>query len=769
MPHNLKTYATILPRHQRLLFFVDGTISETALRRIMEANLLIWVGRYNPIVPVYNNTIGQEWLEMIRHFDPDIIYYSPTIDLRFLESLGLFHPREYTELKDEHRYYFPGVGSYCLLHEHGHNYFLTDHTKLLRYDEAYDMQVQAKLFYQLNFGFRPLYAEETKWIRGFSSTDINKDNANQINQLISTQRPYFTSLLSALHVHSIYLTRNESWKDKRFEWIICDTGHYLDDLLYYWNRQLYIEPRNILTQVVSTKDEIEALLTDEWFEPLLHHLSIDNQVCLVSRSMDETALAGIRSNMQQISRSARIEAEPLPAFPFKAGGVRQVRSSQVKAVKNLVLGKSDFLKLPPVTFENGRGIDNGPYAADIMLERDTGDEQQEIKFPYGTELHFIVCKEPSRVNKQHRATVFITRDNPGFDIAIPSDLDLIRAVLMYRRQHKNLVTLPISGLSPSSAGQKLSAFLKIFRNDWQLVRQFLEEALWLQLFRYESKLKDSGIAAGRGVFSYQDLEKELNGLYEKLMPEVAVNLKEKRDLDMDQAAVQQYLERCKKEAFAYHIDDNINFLIANGGLFVGMMVKCHQCGSNKWYSLSELRDKLPCKGCSGEIMPDLSSKVYYRLSDTIINNVLSDQTKNGKEYDGNYVVMKALLHLKGDLQETGNSFIWVPCLDFQGKSGNSPITSDADIVAIQNGKLVVGEGKYDSNDFSTKVMNSLVWMANELLVDKIVVACANGSLEEVVKYINDRLTNKRCRVIAYKASTPWYQLPGIFGMEPPKK
>lgn len=543
MPLNLKTYASVLPRHQRLLFFVDGNISETALRNIMEANLLLWGGRYNPIIPVHNNIIGDEWQEMIQYFDPDIIYYSQTIDLQCLESLALFQPKEYIEFKDQQHYYFPGVGSYCLLHDH--TYDLTDHTTLLRYDGAHDMQVRAKSFYELNFGFRPLYVEENKWVRELGSIKINKDNTNQINQLICTQRPYFTSLLSALHVHSVYLIGNESWKGKRFEWIIYEAGHYIDDLLYYWNRQLYIEPLNMMTQVVSTKEEIETLLTDDWFGPLLHHLSIDNQVCLVSQSINEITLQSIRSKMQERSKLARIEAESLLPFPFKVAGVRPVRSNQIKAVKNLVLGKSDFLKLTPVTFENGHSIDNGPYAADIILESETNDEPQEIKFPYGTELHFIVCKEPSRVNKQHRATVFITRDNPGFDISVPSDLNLIRTVLMYRRQHKNLLRLPISDLGLSPAGKKLSAFLKIFRDDWQLLRQFLEEAFWLQLFRYESNLKDSGISAGRGVFSYQDLQKEIKGLYEKLLPEVLTKLKEKRDLDSDQAAVQQYLEQCK--------------------------------------------------------------------------------------------------------------------------------------------------------------------------------------------------------------------------------
>jgi hypothetical protein len=769
MKKSFKTYAKVLPRHHRLMFFVDSSISETALRSMMEANMHIWGGRYNPIVPVHNSTISNEWLELIQHFDPDFIYYSKSLDLQYLESLGLFHPKEYIELREDHRYYFPGVNIHCLLHEHVHNFFLTNHSTLLQYDGDWNMEVKAKPFYQLNFGFCQFYEGEKKWTSRLDAISINKDNATQINQLICTQRPYFKSLLSSLHVNSVYINRIKSWNDSRFEWIIYDKENYLNDLLYYWNRQLYFEPRNILTQVISTLEETEELLKDQWFGSLLKSFSIDSQVSIVSYSVNETIIENLRKEMQEGCKSARIERKELRPFPFKSNDIQYVDSKHFKLANNLILGKTDFLKLPDVTFESGNSIDDGPYAIDILLQRETDDEHTEIKFPYEAELHFISCKEASRVNRDHRITVFTNKQKPGFDISIPSDIELLKSVLMFRNHHGNLLTLPIDHILPSSAGQKLSAFFKIFRNDWNTIKQFLEEKFWLQLFRYESQLDESGILTGRGVFSYQDIEKELNGLYDKYLADVSINMREIPEQAIDQDFILQYVERCKKEAFAYYIHDEINFLIDNGGLFVGMKVKCHQCGSNKWYSLTELRDKLPCKGCNSEIIPNLESKVYFKLSDTIINNLLSDQTKNHKKYDGNYVVMKTLIYLKNDSSETGSSFHWAPCMDFQGKNAKSPITSDVDIIAIQNGKLVIGEAKYNATEFSSKVKDSLIWMANELLPDKLIVSCAEGSLDEVVEYINRGLTNKRCQVISYKIFPAWYHFPGIFGMGIPKE
>jgi hypothetical protein len=195
-----------------------------------------------------------------------------------------------------------------------------------------------------------------------------------------------------------------------------------------------------------------------------------------------------------------------------------------------------------------------------------------------------------------------------------------------------------------------------------------------------------------------------------------------------------------------------------------MKVKCWQCGSNKWYSLTELQDKLPCKGCNSEIIPNLESKIYYKLSDTIINNLLSDQLKNHKQFDGNYVVLKTLLHLKNDSENSGNSFIWAPCLDFKGKEGENSLVSDLDIVVIQNGNLIIGEAKSNSSDFNSKVKKNIIWAGNNLMPDRIILSCQTGNLGKVVEDINAGLTYRNCKVISYITSRPWYHLPGIFGL-----
>ena len=137
----------------------------------------------------------------------------------------------------------------------------------------------------------------------------------------------------------------------------------------------------------------------------------------------------------------------------------------------------------------------------------------------------------------------------------------------------------------------------------------------------------------------------------------------------------------------------LQIIIKKKGLFIGMKVRCNFCGANKWYSLAELKEVIDCKGCFNQIIPGIKSPIYYKLSETIISNLLSDQTKNKKTFDGNYIVIRTLHSLKNDYSNCYSSFIWVPPTEIVYQLGDDKNVTDIDIIAIQDGKLVLGEAK----------------------------------------------------------------------------
>ncbi len=765
MSSAVKTYVKTLPRHYRLLIFVDSRISEKALRNVLQANLLNWGGRYNPVIPVYDNTISPAWLEVIRHFDPDFIYHSKNVDPTVIQKLEFFHPTEYIEMNDAAtNISFPGVYINHLLHEEVYNNFYHQRLAILQHTGAFNMPLIARDFYRLNLGFMPLYAEDKKWLNRFMPVAVDEKNSADINQLIHDHKPYFKSLLSALHVDSVCLLPDDHYRAREFQWIVYEPANYFDDLIYFWNRQLFFEPSNKLWQVISTKAEITNLIADKWFAGLCSQLWHNHKINIVSRSLPVAEFSAIATSAHENCKHIQFPVMDIGIFPLEKFRAKRLESSFFTWTNNLVLDEKDFLRLPVLAFENGERIVNAEHCVDLVLERDTNDDQKEIQFPYHAVLHYLVYKGKSRINKRHRVTIFPERNKQGIEIEIPDDSSIILSVLQHRTQLRELIHLPVKYLAHSSDGQQLSAFFNLMDRNWHYVKEFIWNKFWLQVFRFDSELKDSAIKKGRGIFSQKDLENEVAGLFEKYRTDIDSNLRQDEGLVVDEELVNNLIERDKQEVFVYHINEDLEFLIKRGGLFLGMKVKCKRCGSNKWYSLTELRDRFNCKGCGSEIIPGIKSKIYYRLSDIIINNLLNDSTRESKAFHGNYVVMKTLLHLKA-AADARESFAWCPQLEYMTNDDQS---SDIDILAIQNGRLVIGEAKPKPSDFSRTVKDNIVWMANHLLPDKIILACNAGGkettsrMEALAQEIHGRITQPHCEVITYVASPPWYQYTGVF-------
>lgn len=767
MPKSAKTYIEALPRHQRFMIFIDGQVGEDVLRAIMQANLHIWGGRYNPIIPVINNVVSPEWIALAKEFDPDYIYYSKTLDVGVIRGLNLFQPKGYVPFDHEKgRIYFPGLNSHHLLHHNIHEPFNSQSVALLAYTGKWDMPMPAKEFYRLNLGLIAAYYGEDKWMRGYKVLDINEKTVGDIDRLIYENRPYFKSVLSSCHINSIALNASNYWAETRFEWIIYEQGNYLDDLLYFWNRQLYIAPNNRLNQIVSTREEAEQLMEGVNFEPLLYSLAPDHQIYVTSLGMESSAVKALRKKMQEKCRTVRLFSEATPSFPFAPkGGIRRLFSPFIKPTRSVILGEKDFLRVPPLAFENGGAIEDGPYVLDLTLERDTSDEHKEIQFPYGTLLHHLVCQGATRINMSHRISVFLNKDLLQLECKIPSDVRIIKTALSFRDSEAKLINLPVQDLELSDAGQRLSAFVNLFEGDWSIIQQYLDDKFWLLLFRYDSEVKkNSAIKAGRGIFSHMDLKKEIESLFAHYKGKIKERLTKRSEGTLDEEAIAKIKERDINEAFNYYIDPGITDLVKRSGLLVGLRVPCQHCGSKKWYSLAESSDRIKCKGCHQEIMPNLSSGIYFKVSDILINNLLSNQTGNSKQYHGNYVVLKTLLYLKNGYNRPVRSFIWSPPLAYRTRNEGENWTSDLDIVAIVDGELIVGEAKASATEFSPTEIDRLIWVGNHLLPDKIIVAAAEGNLEERVEKIMQGLTNPRCQVIAYKVGKPWYHFGGLFGL-----
>lgn len=729
----------------------------------MEANQHIWGGRYNPIVPVTDGKIPDEWQTMIRHYDPDYVSYPRDLNIDAIKELSFLHPKEFIDypsdiLKD----WFAGVNIHCLMHHAMGRQLSVDKLCVLKNEMNWKTPVIAKSFYQMNLGFQDLYMGEDKWLNDIPQVSVTDKTAHLINQIITEKAPFFKNILSATHITTCLLDTGSSYQMEQFEWIVYNEENYLNDLLYYWNRQQYLKPDDRIQQIISTTGELDLLIKDSYFFGTLGHLAYTSSFSLVSRSLPEAELKELSDAIKVKNPRFDLRRLVVNEFPFTPFRLNHISAKYFSPVNNLIVGSEDFLKFQPLSFESGRPVNEGVYAIDTIIQR-TGEESNEIKFPFETPLHHLLCESKCRVNAQRRVTLFANDKMMGTEIKISSDFEIVRGLLNAREKYGEYISLPVQYVSLSNSGQKLSALFKLLDEKWDNLQSFLEERFWVDLFRYDSLLKGSAIKTGKGVFSLQDLKKEVAGLFVKYKTNVAERMNIRAEQNLDEETVVRIIERDIRESFELYINPNLNYLIKKSGLLVGMKVSCNICGSNKWYSLAELSQEVNCKGCYNKIFPDLNSSVYYKLSDVIINNFLCDQTKNAKAFDGNYVVLKTLLHLRNHMNFRSDSFIWCPPLDFTAGHRQESWSSDLDIVAIQNGRFILGEAKANAELFYTKDIRQLIWVANTFKPDILMLACETGDLEPKIEKIKAGLTTK-CEVIAYNCSKPWYHFPGLFGL-----
>lgn len=765
MTEPIKTYVQVLPRHCRIIFFVNANIEEDTLRNLMQANLELWGGRYNPIVPVTENGIEKEWIDMIAPLDPDYIYYSKDIDVAALKALNLFYPLDYRVMDETFDPFFniPGVNSHNLLFGHI-DYVSGDCVfSLLRWELGFHTPMPVRKFYELNLGFRPLRGGEGKWTARYKSIAINDSNYSNINNELGTHDVYFKSLLASRHVNTTVLSPEDEARINRTELIVYDNTYFcIPDLLYFWNRQLYIQPGGGLSQLICSRKELRELIDMPGFEMLLLS-ALSHRVTIVSKSLSEPELEQILEQVQAKCPFVEFYNNyTFGTFPFSVEDTQPVLSDVVRSTNNLVLGKSDYLHFPTLAFESGITVDDGHYCLEVFIEKDTKEHHKEIRFPYEMMVD-LVCMEKARINRNHRITIYTDKGVQGTLITIPSDIEIIRTALTYRVRQGDTSCLPVDDIELSSAGQKLSAFCNVFGNNWFKVQSFMADLFWVRLFKFKSELKDSSLPKAKGVFSYRDLTNEIEALFAKYKDQILKRLGEQRGLVISPEDEIKVIQRQATWDIERYLKPQLEYLVVKGGLFIGMKVSCPQCGSNRWYSLSELKDRMNCKGCNNEIMPNIDSKIYYRLSDTLVNNILSDQTRNSDQHDGNYVVLKTLLYLKMSSYEPGNSFLWCPPLKYITR-GARKVESDLDIAVVQNGKLIVGEAKDNAKQFGTKEREKLIWIADNLLPDKLIVACNTGNLDSVVEKIKAGLTNKHCEVLSYKVDELRYRLGQLTGL-----
>ncbi len=693
------------PRHLRYIFFIDESYKYDDLVSLINRNQRFWGGRYNPIIPVAEKVIQKEYLEVLKYYDPDYIFYSKTIDVEFLKQLRLFNPSGYYCLDEKPpRETITGVDTFNLFSQFPDYWFsrFINKVKIVYKPDLVGTENPLFDFYKINFGIginRTHSYDEI--INKKEIIYIDEANISSINKLICEQKPINQAHLARQNLNTRILRSEKSFPHNSVELVIARDKSSITDLLYFWNRQLF-ECGNV---IYSTIEEINILVGEEYFGKLLSLMSIENPIYVVSTSLTKSELETIiETKLKSISFYKSFTYKDVKNFPFEimdANGLIERNFGETQSIQ-IFSSNNGIYFIPKLSFTEKLEYYPQQYAIDIQLKKSTSDYRNNIKFPYNTDTEFLFRDVKGRINRIRDISIIIHNQintTATLDVNISSFRNLIRQITHHPIIDGDKTTTKYIDSGFNDNSNKLAAFIKLFDNNFSTISDFFSDKFWVGIFEH---LSTNDMVAGEAI-SFEEIKTRCIDV----LSEKKIKLEEKEKTVHNEENLSIGLKRT--------IQELCNFRV----LLKGFKLKCINCSSAFWYHIEEVGDTIKCKGCLQRFELPIEPNFSYKLNDLIRNNLFQPDSQR----DGNLTVIRTLVLLK---DQSRNAFEYTPQLDLFTNYYSKKPESEIDIVCLVDGLLIIGEAKHNSERFSengNKCLKSLVEVAKAIHPDKIVLSC----------------------------------------------
>lgn len=156
-------------------------------------------------------------------------------------------------------------------------------------------------------------------------------------------------------------------------------------------------------------------------------------------------------------------------------------------------------------------------------------------------------------------------------------------------------------------------------------------------------------------------------------------------------------------------------LIDVGVLFLGVEVRCPQCGVQHWIKVDALAARIVCPGCGTRFLLPEEPQWCYQLND-LVGNALRTA--------GSLATLQALRAI-GHFPFLSDPFVFMPPQDIFKDRDASEFT-DVDLLCLSEGALVIGEVKSRAGGFRVHDLELLAEVARAILPDRVVLASPPG-------------------------------------------
>lgn len=685
------------PRHLRYLFFVNDDIPYDELFNLICSNLRIWGGRFNPIIPLHNNEISESYLDLIKNYDPDFVFYSEGIDIEIIKSLRIFNPIGYFNLDDKpRRMDISGVDSLYLLSQ------LDTNIKVLLSRDLRETGSNLLNYYKLNFGLEEVSIHSDFQIaKEYNQLIIDPANLSSINRIMFEERPIIQSLLSARNINTRLLRARTFANYDDFELVIARDKTSNLDLLYFWNRFLY-ECNHL---IYVTVDELNLLVEDSYWGAVLYHLSTNNSIDVVSWSLNKTEVEElINIKIRPIVLHRDIRHKILTEFPFQildANGICEREYGESQTYQTLI-SNSGLFHLPKLSFTNRVEFHPQKWAIDVSIKISGKNIQNEIRFPLTTDSNWLFKRVPGRIKRDRNISILIhnqqqTEDH--IDIEIPDFGLRINQLVCSPIINGEPIHSKYLDISYNDASNRLISFIKSFNYDFHTISEFFTDIFWVSLFE---DLSTSEKLAGNCIQFDEIIDRVI-----KALGNANIKLGNREETHFNIENLKYSIKRTLEELTTYQV------------FFKGFKLKCPDCSSEFWYHINETNDSILCKGCQNKFALPIEPSFAYKLNDLVKNNIYQTKTQR----DGNLTVIRTLSHISTN---SLNSFEFSPQINIYDDLHSNKPYSELDILCVSDGKLIIGESKHDSSSFKADNNKSLISLAEAAKIirpDKIILSC----------------------------------------------
>lgn len=748
-------------RPQRIAFLIDpNNCPPEQLDALFETNYGLWGGRYNPIIPVQDGTIQEGYWSLLIFTDPDIIY--SYVDLpaelvdridRAISPLQIQRNRERT--LGDRPWYFPSMGSDQVKSHLLATEFLAQQPPHPIRNKPFALSVTAHDWPSRRFVGRNFWLlDENLWPsplpEGYPRFVIEKDWTD-VRFLIesATARPMFPSGLSefgtflpepkATYEHDCYclLVGNDLWT-----W------------LYFWNK-IFLSSQHFRSQWTSMCLPTDRVSDSQFVGAVSLFLA-----SRVYRSGNNPARVRVISSeiplgeLQPLSKAllAGVDGIPDPAqvnlrqFPI-------IPEARIGYFDEFERGHGPFRQGPLITEHQAHGSKILLHIPSALGKEAYGERILDVKIEYRPErtAHVIGPRFWWKLPKVLGITQYFARNRVGragpggllslqvgdqrtIEILIPDDLSLVEHPLVGRRDPPFTDDLrsprigPFRYIQSSDKGLYVRGVLGLFGGNLSEASRFFSNRYWRGVVEFISRrdqrsealfLQETKNWLGK---RRQQLIEGLSKGSEETLEAIAwriLNLARRQHIGDEELRFEFLLDRLvneRKEFVAANKDlgyqadvetarqdlkERLQRLTERQVFFQGIRPRCENCGSSFWYELHEVRQqRVECKGCRVETPVSVESPWFYRLN-SLVRNVVA--------FHGGMAVITSLAALDPLMIAAG--LIFDVGLKLYGPTGSGPSVIEVDFVAVQDGRLLLGEVKTNAGEFESEDFVKLVGVA----------------------------------------------------------